>query len=388
MSACDALVQGATGGVAASLRAVDCVSAEATASAFTRLFGTHGALLPALTLLLTIYIGAFALMLLTGRSSLSIQSLTPRMITLGVVLTFTTSWVAYQGVVWNLAAGAPDQVAGVLLGTPGSATQMFADRIDILFNAIAETAGAGAQAGAPRAGAGSFTPGNLMWLAALLLMLGTVGVLVTARIALAVLLALGPVFITFVLFSGTRGLFVGWLRAVVLMAITPLFAVLGGALIIELAVPVVATLRGPDGVDGRAAMALFVIAAVHCALMALAIRVASTTVGSWTVFGLGAGETQSRGSPSEMAAPAQTAVVVQAGASRARTLVSGLPNAGGSNASPSTTGSAAGASRQIRNIHIPAVGSGAVMRPTSFRRARGIGSRFASRAAPQKEFLR
>jgi type IV secretion system protein VirB6 len=31
-----------------------------------------------------------------------------------------------------------------------------------------------------------------MWLGALLLLLGTVGVLVTARIALAVLLALGP----------------------------------------------------------------------------------------------------------------------------------------------------------------------------------------------------
>ena len=32
------------------------------------------------------------------------------MMTLGLVLTFTTSWVAYQGVVWNLAVGAPDQL--------------------------------------------------------------------------------------------------------------------------------------------------------------------------------------------------------------------------------------------------------------------------------------
>ena len=60
MSPCDPLVQGASAGVAASLRAVDCVSAETTASAFTRLFGTDGALLPALTALLTIYIAPFA----------------------------------------------------------------------------------------------------------------------------------------------------------------------------------------------------------------------------------------------------------------------------------------------------------------------------------------
>ena len=67
-----------------------------------------------------------------------------------------------------------------------------------------------------------------MWLSALLLLLGTVGVLVTARIALAVLLAVGPVFVVLALFPGTRGLFAGWLRGVVLTAVTPLFAVLGG----------------------------------------------------------------------------------------------------------------------------------------------------------------
>jgi type IV secretion system protein VirB6 len=64
------------------------------------------------------------------------------MMTLGLVLTFATSWVAYQGVVWNLAIGAPDQIAGVLMGTKGSATQIFADRIDLIFAAVAEVADA------------------------------------------------------------------------------------------------------------------------------------------------------------------------------------------------------------------------------------------------------
>ena len=53
---------------------------------------------------------------------------------------------------------------------------------------------------------------------------------VTCKIALAILLAVGPVFVVLALFKGTRGLFAGWLKALVMLALTPLFAVLGGAI--------------------------------------------------------------------------------------------------------------------------------------------------------------
>jgi type IV secretion system protein VirB6 len=290
MSACESLAASAPGGVAPALRAVDCLANEAAASAFSRLFGSAGSLTPALTILLTLYIAFFAISLLTGRSRVSISALTPRMMTLGLVLTFATSWLAYQNVVWNLATGAPDQIAGILLGAKGSATKLFADRIDLIFAAIAEVAsvsGGGQGGSLQNAAAGSFTPGNLMWLGALLLMLGTVGVLATARIALAVLLALGPIFVVLGLFPATRGLTAGWLRGVVMTAITPLFVVLGGGLMIELLVPVVNTLRSGEGIDGRAAMALFMIAAIHIALMTMVLRVVGTMVAGWQVFGLG-----------------------------------------------------------------------------------------------------
>jgi type IV secretion system protein VirB6 len=385
MSRCEALVRDASSGVAASLRAVDCVSNEATASAFSRLFGTHGALLPALSVLLTLYVGVFAVLLLTGRARLSIGSLTPQMLTLGLVLTFATSSVAYQGVVWNLAVGAPDQIAGVLLGTQGLATQMFADRIDILFNAIAETAGAAAQAGTPGA-SGAFSPNSLMWLGALLLMLGTVGVLVTARIALAVLLAVGPVFICLVLFKGSRGLFAGWLRAVALTALTPLFAVLGGALMTELAAPVVASLRGAEGIDGRAAMALFVIAAVHCALMSLAIRVCSTMVAGWSVFGLGeAAKGASSAGPAASTFAVGSGALAQSSATapRLRSLAAAMPV-------EVTVASSGGppAAHGARSVVLPTTRTHADARPSGRLRTRGIGSRFSSPAtAARKRYL-
>ena len=132
-------------GVAASLRAVDCAAGSLAQTAFGRLFGTDGALIPALTILLTLYVAFFAFALITGRSRLGVGELTPRMITVGLVLTFATSWLAYQSLVWNLAIGAPDQLAALLTGVKGSATQVFADKIDIVFAALVDASGSVAE---------------------------------------------------------------------------------------------------------------------------------------------------------------------------------------------------------------------------------------------------
>src|SRR6478735_2090642 len=123
-AACQQAIDEVGRGVAASLRAVDCVASATAQDAFGRLFGTEGALLPALTILLTLYVAFFAFSLITGRGQLSISALTPRMLTLGMVLTFATSWMAYQSFVWALAIGAPDQLAGILTGVSGSSTQV------------------------------------------------------------------------------------------------------------------------------------------------------------------------------------------------------------------------------------------------------------------------
>lgn len=283
VAACQQAVQAVGSGVAASLQGVDCAAGAMAQMAFGRLFGTDGALMPALTILLTLYVAVFAFSLITGRGSLGISALTPRMLTLGMVLTFATSWVAFQSVVWNLTVGAPDYIATLILGGDGSSTQVFAQKIDVVFatlvQSVGQTAGEGAQS--------TFSPPGLLWLGATLLLLGTAGLLATCKIALAVLLGIGPVFIVLAMFTSTRGLFTGWLKGLVMLAIAPLFAVLGGSLMLELAVPVLTALaQSPGQIDPRAAMAFFMIGAVHLALMVMVLKVAGTMVSGWTVFGL------------------------------------------------------------------------------------------------------
>ena len=379
---CQQALDGVGSGVAASLYAVDCAASATAQAAFGRLFGPDGALLPALIILLTLYVAFFGFSLITGRSRLGISALTPRMITLGLVLTFATSWMAYQSVVWNLAVGAPNQIASILMGTSGSATQIFADKIDVVFSVLIDTAGQQAEEGA----ATTFSPPGLLWLGGTLLLLGTVGVLATSKIALAILLGLGPIFVVLALFNSTRGLFVGWLKGVVMLALAPVFAVLGGTLMLELSIPVLRTLtENPGEIDGRAAMAFFMIGAVHVALMILVLKVCGTMVAGWKVFGLADGGYESDSAPAAVIAPAAPAAAAQpvtsdverAGSSRAIRLGPASPVAA------NDTGSA-GSGREARIIAGAMAAS--FNRPAepsanaSLSRTRGIGSRFRAPA--------
>jgi type IV secretion system protein VirB6 len=376
--ACQQALDGMGSGVAASLYAVDCAASSTAQAAFGRLFGADGALLPALIILLTIYVALFGFALITGRSRLGVAALTPRMITLGLVLTFATSWLAYQSVVWNLAVGAPDQIAGILMGTDGPATQIFAAKIDVVMTTLMQATGEQADAGAA-----TFSPPGLLWLGGTLMLLGTVGVLATAKIALAILLGLGPVFVVMALFTSTRGLFVGWLKGVVMLALAPLFAVLGGSLMLELAVPVLRGLSATPGqVDAQTAMAFFMIGAVHVALMVLVLKVAATMVAGWTVFGLAGARKDTERTvaltppPAPAAAAARPAETAQPAASRAIRLGPAAPLAA------NDSGPAPGGAREAKLVAAPAASAAAAATSAnaSLSRTRGIGSRFRASA--------
>ncbi len=280
MSTCPTFGAAGPEGIAEALQKVDCLSAEATNASFGRLFAPGGALTTALTILLTLYVALFAFNLLTGRSNLRMSALTPRMMTIGLIITFVTSWMAYQSVVWNLAVGAPDQIAGTLLGTRGSATLMFAQKLDTLFTAV--TNAADSIAVTPGANQKLASPANMLWISSLILLLGTVGVLVVCRIALAALLILGPVFIVLALFEGTRGLFEGWLKSVATFALVPLLTVVMGSGALMAIFPMVDGLAtAGKEVSLRTAVGILVTSIVYLALMLLTLELATSLTRGW-----------------------------------------------------------------------------------------------------------
>lgn len=379
---CDFALSEMGGGIAAALRAVDCVAGDTTAQYFNQLFANGGSLELVLVMVLVNYVAIFGISLLLGRSNLSIRALLPRIITIGFVLTFATSWLAYQSVVWNLAIGAPDWLATILTRSEGSATHVFAQKLDMVFMAIQ-------QASEGQEDFAAFSPPGMMWMGATMLLLGTVGVLVTARIALALLVALGPIFVVMALFNGTRGLFTGWLKGVVMLAIAPLLAVLGGSIMLELAVPILSALSPfPGEIDPQAAMAFFLIGAVHIALMAMVMKVASTMVAGWQVFGPAFGSRSIGGDQDRVSQPVETrnsyAASAQTGsAARRADAVSVAVRTAANDA-----GEAAVVTHRTRFLANNSRNREQGPLHASQSRARGIGSRFRSPNLRRPEIVR
>ncbi|CAN7219705.1 type IV secretion system protein [Phenylobacterium sp. LjRoot225] len=283
MTACLPLPIDGDATLTATLGALDCQVNDAVASGYGHLFGAGGALGLALSAGLTIYLTVIALGLLTGHTRLTLGALGPKVLTLGFVLTFATAWPAYQTVVYGLLTGGPDQVASAFLGAKAGATRAFAARLDVLFDAVLEIGRSlAAMPKAPNLELAS----KLVWASAILLLLATLGLLVIARIVLAVLLALGPVFLVFSLFDATRGLFEGWLRTAVAFAIAPTLVVLGGSGLLAVIGPLISAVADdPNAAVSalRPIVTLFLACVIYAGLVATLAATAAALTRGWRI---------------------------------------------------------------------------------------------------------
>ena len=185
--------------------------------------------------------GSTASILLTGMITLLIAFLGYRMllgqtptiregvltfVKIGLVLVLATSWPAYQILVYEIILRAPAELAATIGGAaslPGSGGGLV-QRIDGVDQALTILAieGVGpAPLGsngqpivpsvppAPFIGFDNFALG----FARVIFLVSTIASFAVVRIGAGLLLALAPLFAAFLLFDGTRGLFAGWLKA-------------------------------------------------------------------------------------------------------------------------------------------------------------------------------
>lgn len=369
------------GGVSDMLRVVDCQTHLAVAEGYGRLFGTGGAFGAVLTAGLTLYVAFFAYRLLLGRGGLSLPMLTPRILLLGLVLTFATSWPAYQAMVFDLLAKGPEQVAHVVIGSKAAGAQGFTNHIDKLFEQLLEVSGRLASETDPKASRTfALTPAAMVQYSAMILLFGTMGVLVVAKILLAMLLAIGPLFILLALYAGTRGLFEGWLRTSVLFAIAPLLTIMVGWAGLTMLAPLIAALTAPEApVSPRLPMMLLAGSMIYAALLLVAFRTAVSLTSSWRLPGLAPRERETNAA----AAPGSAGgtFVTATSTERVGTVVAAV----------SRDDVMTSSSRAAPLAALPAVANDAA-RPgsstaTAAPRARGLGQTFRARPPAPRQTL-
>lgn len=318
---------GAELGVAHALASVDCRVGLAVTSSYGRLFGQDGVFGTVLTALLTLYVAFIALGLMTGRTRLTLSGMVPKVLAIGLVLTFATSWPAYHAVIYGLLVGGPDQVATALAG-PGGTAANFAGRLDELLTRFADVAkvlGDNAPGASKTLGplAGPQMAAALVWLSGMMILLASAGALVLTRVVLALLLAMGPVFVVLALFRQTRGLFEGWLRTALVFALAPTLTVLSGSAALALLGPLVdAIADDPAGAvaELRPILELFMGSVVYVGLVAMMIWTSASLVRGWR---LGPGTDEGGASGGGVAAlppaPQAMAAAMFAGASASST---------------------------------------------------------------------
>jgi type IV secretion system protein VirB6 len=249
---------------------------------YRNLVGPDTTFAAALTGLLTIYVALLGYQILIGRGGLRVTELPLIAVKIGLILAFVTSWAAYQTVFFNLFFDGPRETMRVLLSSlPGHGPGFNGDVYAGLEHAYGELAAAAAIYGeqaSPDANilqGGPMLGSGILWLSGLVMLLCTVGLIVAAKIMLALLLAVGPIFVACCLFEPSRGLFDSWLRTTIAFAFAPLsVSVLGAGMLLMLN-PFLIQLAGnvwSRRFDMSTIITIALIVSVFAIVMMLAIR--------------------------------------------------------------------------------------------------------------------
>ena len=271
---------------------VDCQAETIGASGYQALAAPGSSLSLALAGLLTLFVAFFGYRMLFGETP-TVRDGVLALVKIGIVLALATGWPAYRTLIYDVALKGPAELAGEIgrpSGLPGAGGGLVArlgnaDRLLLVYTEF----GPGVVAAPPPAAGGAVEPPQpaasytelFLAGARILFLTGAIAALALVRLVAGLLLALGPFFIAFLLFDGTRGLFEGWLRVLGGAALGALGA--GIALGVELALiePWLANLiaaRAAGYATPGAPVELFVVALVFtlalAAMLVAAARVA------------------------------------------------------------------------------------------------------------------
>jgi type IV secretion system protein VirB6 len=188
------------------------------------------ALEPAIVTLGTLYVMFWGYMQLTGKIEEPFVTGLRRIVLLVVVLAVSLQLWLYNAVIVDTFYNAPAQLAAVLAGAASPVTTL-----DTVWQAGGSVAGQFfARSASSIVGYGFYIAGVLVWIIMGLVCCYAMFLFALSKIALAVLLALGPLFICLRLFEGSRRLFDAWLMQLANYAFITVLTVLVGALLLQL----------------------------------------------------------------------------------------------------------------------------------------------------------
>ena len=242
MNGCETMLgEGAIRGV---LGAVDCQTRNFAEAGYSALTQSSSGFQVALTALLTIYVALIGYRMLFAANGARLSDAPGIALRIGAILALVTSWATFQTLVFDVAARAPVEIAAVvtapmaadrssLAAQPVEGLQVAYDQLTLSAVAFGRISGPTAKAFTSPEAAAAEALSN----ASGVLFMTTAGVIAAATLAIGVLTAVGPIFIALFLMPATRGLFAGWVRALVASALILMLGWLGITLLLSVLQP-------------------------------------------------------------------------------------------------------------------------------------------------------
>lgn len=393
--------------VSGTLAAIECQAQTIGNAGYLALSAPGSGISAFLTAMLTIFIALIGYRMFAGRGP-DIGGGLLIFAKIGIVVALATSWPAFRTLVYDVAIDTPSQLGA----TVGGAASLAGSGDSLRFR-LSETDRAlrtlnawGVGNETARAGVSDdqgIEPDTTyetkaLGAARMTFLAGSLGSIALTRLAAGVLLALGPLFIAFLLFDATRGIFGGWLRGLIGLTLAAMASSLVLAVETAIMQPRIVTLinlRASGYTIQGSATELLALAIVFT-FVSLAVLLVSFYVAAglrlprwqWTQQYLpaslraatGAPEPRMGGQPAERADPrSRAAVIVDAVEAMQRREAATATTGGGGSRSPDrarTVAAAAdsGTSRDARRASVdPGTGS------LSSRRATGRPSTSSSR---------
>ncbi|WP_404336930.1 type IV secretion system protein [Sphingomonas sp. MMS12-HWE2-04] len=230
--------------LASALRFADCQAQTIGMQGYQALAAGGSPVGALLTGLLTILIALLGYRMLLGHVPDGREGVLT-FVRIGLVLALSTSWAAYRVTIYDIVLHGPAEILGSIGGAsdiPGATGGMIS-RLGAVDRAMTELSRLGISGNPAAPANASQAPGNeqapaasqsqsqydyepatifgssSMGSARLIFLTATIAAYASVRLVAGLLLAIGPLFIAFLLFEGTRSLFEGWVRALVAASI-------------------------------------------------------------------------------------------------------------------------------------------------------------------------
>lgn len=184
---------------------------------------------PAAVTLATIYVMMWGYLSLTGRIQEPIWEGVKRILVVGLILGFAIRLWSYNDIAVDTFTKGPDQLAAAVLGAPS--TVAVVDQIWIDGNLIAEQLLS--KGSVLNANFAYYLAGFLVYILVGLTVVVTAFLLALSKVALALILAVGPIFIVLLFFDTTKRFFEAWVAQLANYGLVAILATMAAALLLS-----------------------------------------------------------------------------------------------------------------------------------------------------------